>query len=164
MNSTQTKIDIKEVLHLYLGCEIQVVRPEGSVPFESGLKGGCYNATEALEYDTTYTLDARKLAFIMGSTTVMAMLPHVKPILRPLESMTEEELDEIARQVLEEDDLAHPVAEKIANYETFISMGDWSAFEMAQMTAYLLSKHFDLFGLIPAGLAIDKASLNPKSI
>lgn len=32
----------------------------------------------------------------------------------------------------------------------------------SQIFYFFLSKHFDLFGLIEAGLAIDKTTLNPK--
>lgn len=34
--------------------------------------------------------------------------------------------------------------------------------EVSRLTIYLLSKHFDLFGLIEAGLAIDSTTINSK--
>lgn len=37
----------------------------------------------------------------------------------------------------------------------------WKVGGCHELTIYLLSKHFDLFGLIEAGLAIDKTTLNP---
>ena len=58
----------------------------------------------------------------------------IKLILRPLNDMTDEEEKESGD-----------------NPET--------VFEAAEQIEYLLSKHFDLFGLIEAGLAIDKTTL-----
>lgn len=56
---------------------------------------------------------------------------EVKPMLRSLMDMTDAEKSEI--KVFYHDEMGQ-----------------------ADRTRYLLSKHFDLFGLIPAGLAIDK--------
>jgi hypothetical protein len=58
----------------------------------------------------------------------------LKLILRPLSNMTEEEMKES---------------------EPFM-------FDSFELTRYLLSKHFDLFGLIDAGLAIDKTTINSR--
>ena len=61
---------------------------------------------------------------------------RVKPLLRPLDDMTEEERGEVC------------CAEGLPPFDDNVTA--------ALRTKYLLSKHFDLFGLIEAGLAIDK--------
>jgi hypothetical protein len=61
----------------------------------------------------------------------------VKPILRPLSDMTEPEGIEVQYMVDQ------------------MGVG-YNATHGAQITRYLLSRHFDLFGWIEAGLAIDK--------
>lgn len=75
-------------------------------------------------------------------------LAEVKPLLRKLESMTKEEEKEI-----------FGVNMKYMRFEK-------SAPELYLFTApeiqTLLSKHFDLFGYIDSGLAIDQASLTAK--
>lgn len=64
----------------------------------------------------------------------------VKPILRPLSDMTEEESNEVQCAVDKNG---------IGFYPT----------EHAEIVRYLLSLQFDLFGWIDAGLAIDKTKL-----
>jgi hypothetical protein len=63
--------------------------------------------------------------------------PEYKPILRPLSDMTEDE-----------------------EYEYWKTKGG-NAFNefQGETTLFLLSKHFDIFGLIEAALAIDKSTL-----
>jgi len=62
-------------------------------------------------------------------------MQEYKPILRPLSDMTEEEKIEVRK--FDKVELPH-----------------------FELTRYLLSKHFDLFGLIEAGLAIEKTKVN----
>lgn len=76
----------------------------------------------------------------------------VKPYLRPMSSMTEEEKDEMHRMLSPEgtalyqnDGIAIPM-----NH-----FGDFVPYEyMSQIIQYLLKHHFDFMGLIPKGLAI----------
>lgn len=73
-----------------------------------------------------------------------------KPTLRPLSDMTEEERKEVEfkREIL------YDIHERNSkDPDTLIMCGD--------ITKYLLKQGFDLFGLIEAGLAIDKTTLNP---
>lgn len=69
------------------------------------------------------------------------------PILRPLSDMTEKEQEEY---------------DEIVDFQNkFCSDERGLKIECeAEKTKFLLSKHFDLFGLIEAGLAIDKTTLN----
>lgn len=64
---------------------------------------------------------------------------EVMPLLRPLSDMTEEERKGIEQFVIYHRD----------DEENF-------AYSMGRMTAWLLSHGFDLFGLIAAGVALDK--------
>ena len=70
-------------------------------------------------------------------------LYEVKPILRQLSDMTEPEEMEVQNMVDQ------------------MGVG-YNATHGAQITGLLLSRHFDLFGWIPAGLAIDKTKIETK--
>lgn len=78
-----------------------------------------------------------------AATVPVSHPDHITPllILRKLEDMTEEEADKLASMCPQR------------NYDKY---------NPAQFT-YLLSKSFDLFGLIEAGLAIDAKTLNSNS-
>jgi hypothetical protein len=73
--------------------------------------------------------------------TIINDLDFFKPklILRPLSSMTEDESDYILPEAWE---------------------GKPTIIVNAAMTVWLLSKHFDLFGLIESELAIDATKIN----
>ena len=67
----------------------------------------------------------------------------VKPILRPLSDITEPEEMEVQNMVDQ------------------MGVG-YNAIHGAQITGFLLSRHFDLFGWIESGLAIDKTKIETK--
>ena len=67
-------------------------------------------------------------------------IKDVLPILRPLSDITDEEEMEVQ------------------NHVDKMGLG-YNAVQGAEITRYLLSRHFDLFEWIPAGLAIDKTKL-----
>jgi len=72
---------------------------------------------------------------------------HAKPVLRPLSSMSQDEADEF-----------HGVNVKLQHYVFYLNTREyWNPKEFK----WLLSKHFDLFGLIEAGLAV---ALTPVAI
>jgi hypothetical protein len=75
---------------------------------------------------------------------------YFKPILRPLSDITEEEKIECV--LLFDDQFILGQDGKYA----------WRATFFPSMFKYLLSKYFDLFGLIEAGLAIDYKTLKEK--
>jgi hypothetical protein len=87
---------------------------------------------------------------------------EVKLILRPLESMTEDELIEtlsIFEPVMEfEEDMIKGGLKSVREEGIKSMMGneDYDMSKYAQLIHLLLSKHFDIFGLIEAGLAIEK--------
>jgi hypothetical protein len=74
----------------------------------------------------------------------------LKLSLRPLSDMTEGEMEECGNMIYD-----------FSNDEV-LAKWEWQYFETgldAEQFNWLLSKHFDLFGLIDAGLAIDKTTL-----
>ncbi len=103
------KKEIKDYLHLYLGCKV------------------VFN--EKLKAVITHKLLADNLV----------PKEKLKPILRPLSDMTEDEDQEF----------------EYIRYKKDLSIYEGTAMQ----TAYLLSKNFDLFGLIESGLAIDATTL-----
>lgn len=115
------KKDIKDYLHLYLGCEI-----------------------------ITHSVDGKQVAKQILNTSWLDEIQRgynpVKPILRPLSNMTEEEGKE-----------AESAWNEFMGFGETISRGMNCAH--ANRIKYLLSKGFDLFGLIEAGLALDKTTL-----
>lgn len=123
--------NIKNYLHLYLGCECRLGN--------SDLK----NWLTAVQSDSPLVVlrnenDMRRGNFVDPK--------NVKPILRPLGDMTENE--------------------KYYNNEidSFHSSNHISQKQReAERTLWLLSKHFDLFNLIDAGLAIDATILKTQT-
>lgn len=83
----------------------------------------------------------------------------IKPYLFPLSSMTEEQKEELNKKYL---------VSIIGNSITLIyhSEGYWDNdnecefIDYLWLTNWLLKNHFDIYGLIPKGLAIDATNLN----
>lgn len=120
---------IKDYLHLYLGCKF--IHNVHKGVFE--LCG--YNIYEAYAQNSlgVSTFDARQ----------------IKLILRPLSDMTPSEFKEV--------EAYHPETKRWLDVGHLddggkVQFDSWSPY----VTVYLLSKGFDLFGLIEEGLAIDK--------
>lgn len=138
------KKELKDSLHLYLGCEC--VTPDG-VMILNGL-----NINDSRNKVWFYCRwDDKKNCYlpkqnadILGKQSLVGKsyaLTNIKPILRPLSDMTEEEANK---------------------YYAIKGANAFNPFEGASV-AFLLSKHFDLFGLTEAGLAIDATTLKQKS-
>lgn len=180
--------NIKYYLHLYLGCDVE----------EDSL------AEKGKRYKTKLT--PSKFRSVLEYNNYA----NVKPILRPLSDMTEEEAIELQcittpyrcndwdkdpskYDVTFHTD--HKLGKDHPNYKQVFSItvvdlrrdfdymninlnGDIIRYNHEtdkdpvinervhnhhETTRYLLSKHFDLFGLIDTGLAIDKTTLNKQS-
>jgi hypothetical protein len=144
------KTEIKDVLHLYLGCEANV---EVSEYYEAG-------QGKIISID----LEGEVCVISNKSTKycVEAAFHDIIPILSKLPDMTEEECwewqreftffhvsdDEYGRAYIE--GRLHVIKDRVISSERMFR---------PEQTAWLLSKGFDLFGLIEQGLAIDKATL-----
>lgn len=131
---------IEDYLHLYVGCEVAAPNPydDHGVEIAKGLLTGIhgeYGPEIQFIIDGNAEEDPDYVEFI-----------KVKPILRRLSSMTEEESN-----------TAHRIyfVDKIE----LLAIMDVAHFELCR---YLLSRGFDLFGLIDEGLAIDAATLEIK--
>jgi hypothetical protein len=107
--------DIKDYLHLYLGCE--AMHGDRKIVV-CGLNINSYYIQNILNEDTLRISD-------------------IKPILRPLSSLTNEERTERGKAIIQYG-------------KEFID---------AEYHRWMLSKGFDIFNLIPEGLAIDKTTL-----
>lgn len=133
---------IEQYLHLYNGCEVLLGDPNWK-------RSDISPADRAPYTDPDYGKPVMtKLDFPLMQHFA-SMKGHL--LLRPLSDMTEEEqteVGEIERDVM--DDFRGQYIPK--------EQEEWThnAFPEAAKTFYLLSKGFDLFGLIDSGLAIDK--------
>ncbi len=124
--TTLTTKSIKDYLHLYLN-EVDVIISTVSDEFKTHFGHAPGHKTQ---------LGPMLFAVILeGHVTV-------KPILRNLSGMTEEEMKELGINSI--DELRGNTGQIIV---------------LAKDIPYLLSKGFDLFNLIPEGLAIDKSKL-----
>lgn len=136
--------NIKDFIHLYLGCEMEY-------------------KTHHEPQDATYTLDGKSLdqAIEFGE----------RPILRPLSSMTEEEAAVLCtmsvnglragdKVTIVEFDMFYSRCKFYIHHDDdpetkvhrFLEFNKWKP----EQTVFMLSKDFDIFGLIESGLAIDK--------
>jgi hypothetical protein len=155
--------DIRNYLHLYLGCEVIVKAKDNTGPTIKG---------------RLHSLDLKYNDCVVGAFDFSISEANIKPILRPLSDMTEEE----AKELYLTDPYAKgswliksvTVEENIKGFEPNIVRIEWEGSVGNLTSSYgcgteymylnklnakqhrlLLSKHFDLFDLIPAGLAID---------
>jgi hypothetical protein len=160
--------ELKDYLHLYLGCRIKS-------------KGGNFGDLISVSNDgmSIVVYDKDKINDPRGLCIYSDWL---LPILRPLSDMTDKEGEEFFGDVMnfrgqfqfhygfkyryEEGfhciydnatdkwyTIIKPDANGLPVFNCTYSMED---------TLWLLSKHFDLFGLIESGLAIDKTTLKEK--
>jgi hypothetical protein len=114
--------DIKDYLHLYIGCQAEVINiPDGLA---------------VTEEPQIHLIDGT----VMDCSA--SMYSSIKPILRSLSSMTEEEQTEM---------VATQDTVKLDGYPEIVLKAD-----SGETFRYMLSKGFDLFGLIESGLAIEK--------
>lgn len=161
------KKELKDFIHLYIGCGIFCPNPhdDESEHLVKGFLTGIHG-----EYGA-------EIAIIDGHHTEEE--PHyeefkkVKLILRNLDSMTEEEANQLFDIHYSESgvfkwrncfQVNRHSAEYWINYESSkrdrINVIKFDELKSKDFT-WLLSKSFDLFNLIPEGLAIDSATLKP---
>lgn len=104
--------ELKDYIHLYVGCRVQWTRSDGNIV---------------------------KQELTLSDASWLRERADAKLILRPLESMIEEECNEWNRL-----------------NDTLYTMADGAnqVMQNAAAVAWVLSKGFDLFGLKEAGLAV----------
>jgi len=119
--------NIKDYLHLYLGC-------------------GIWSDAIQEHVGTLYGIFGNKIHLKVRGVDYTPTIGQYKPILRQLSDITEEEKNWFGWDRETWDYTINKMS-----YKTYHFHGD--------ELLYLLSKHFDLFGLIDNGLAIDKTKL-----
>jgi hypothetical protein len=140
-------MNIKDYLHLYLGCRVRIVEDEVATGILIGL-------VERDGYNTEHPCRVKIERKGKHSLYYCFDYSEIKPILRPLSDMTEEELQECGNMVYD------------FSGEPELNNHKWKDFEIAapEQFHWLLARHFDLFGLIEAGLAIDKTTLTEPKV
>lgn len=165
--------NIKDYLSLYLGCQV-LVQGEERKGYLTGVNNGGH------ECEIQYQLADNP--HHLEEEPEFASAEDVKMVLRPLSDMTEEEFTEavmlhwgtsrdIIKKTISKIERLKEV-KQITKYGTSIPYVAFDKEGKHYMTAtfsqnsmnpeqtlYLLSKHFDLFNLIPEGLAIDKTKI-----
>ena len=129
---------IEDYIHLYLGCDVELDNSGSKVVKKLVAVGGVDD----------YAYCKLRLGTPEKGIVHATLLreKRVKLILRPLSDMTDVEHRELMKICFEDEFQTLALAP--------VGCGCPKGF------AYLLSKHFDLFGLIEAGLAIDATTLN----
>lgn len=154
--------ELKDYLHLYLGCEVEL-NNGGSKVYNRKLVA--VGGVDDELYCKLRLGKAGKGQLVHG---IFLKEGRVKPLLRPLSDMTEEEMRGWALIAAPRENMTDDYIKK--SHEDFlkqVSKKGLDAFEVNsgefhlafELTHYLLSLHFDLFGLIESGLAIDKTKL-----
>jgi hypothetical protein len=143
--------EVKDYLFLYLGCEVMAFHPYADEPGPS--KAYLTGITGMDEYNV-------ELQFHNGvhaeEEPCYIKYEEVEPILRPLSDMTNTEAIEMW-DIINPHRLHFDVSVKVNYYKRKTSCFS------AEEVRILLSKHFDLFGLIEAGLAIDSTTIKKSS-
>jgi len=134
-NDMSNKKHIKDYLHYYIGCDV-LLRLEG---YE--------NPMPITGIGETFFV----LKFQNGDSKIRIQhINCIRLILRPLSSMTDEELNVCGNMIYDFSD------------DPELSKHKWRDFEIGlapEQFHYLLQQGFDLFGLIESGLAIDKTKI-----
>lgn len=169
--------DIKEYLHFYLGCDVKVKRKNDKT-YSIGrvcevTKDSNHGDWIDVRFDEVISVTSMNWDVSSSNFhTFFFNYDEIKPILRPLSSMTEEEqifvchlsmpAGWIGVKLFEATDDDWAMRIRMPNDSTdgsrslYVSKKKFTP----ELTRYLLSKHFDLFGLIESGLAIDKGITN----
>jgi hypothetical protein len=131
---SKEQLAVTEYLHLYKGCNVR--HKDGWIGRLLGVNETLGRAFQPLKIEAPNGL------------AVWWNWKDITPILRPLSDMTEEEYNT----------WENGIGGKLRTGTHDLIEED------ALKTHYLLSKHFDLFGLIEAGLAIDATTINNQNL
>jgi hypothetical protein len=141
-------IQLKDVAQLYVGCDCKHV----------GLLTDIFQMT-AVQSDSDQVVIRNHKDRRRGQHTSVS---NIKPILRPLSDMTEEEKHEFKELCnLEKEDL-DCLTYKPSPLDGNITLGTahlTNILQWAQGVNYLLKQKFDLFGLIDSNQALEKTKM-----
>jgi hypothetical protein len=168
----------KDVAHLYLGCKVQYVgiingKEIGKYKMDYGTTHSSDDFFQVKNFNPPAEITGMKIGYLKRinwnkhSSNVYEIgtfqnglkkyfansLRDVKPILYPLSAMTEDQKDYLQFEIYGSVGEYFSTAVKENKKYTI----DWRC--AADITAYLLSQHFDLFGLIESGQAIDATTI-----
>ena len=152
--------EIKDYLHFYLGCDV-----EHDKGIYRGTLIGIDSSCAKIHCDFFQRDKGHRVPKGKDFGYFDILQERMKPILRPLSDMTEEEKQWV--KLTWEAPFAAFDREpdiRIFDYDSMHQARVPSMLACAEVTLYLLSKHFDLFGLIEAGLAIDKTKLHSQTL
>jgi len=141
---------LQDYLHFYLGCE--VFWGDETSPHSGTLVG-----MNGINTKNNYRAEIRiKQTAENSYYSITPLVSQCKIILRPLSDMTEEEVKWVYRKIH-----THPLSyeAKRAIEHLVIRISEGTLGTDAELYFYLLGQRFDLFGLIEAGLAIDKTKI-----
>lgn len=148
------KKELKDYLHLYLGCRVRTYSGFGNLT-DIDLSGRWYVSLESGGGTVGNINDKNKPCPEESRKSFPNGYPPdsiLTPILRPLSSMTEEEGYEIFGEEWSSD--SPNAKDVVMNLD-----GEHELRLSPTETTALLSKSFDLFNLIPEGLAINAETL-----
>jgi hypothetical protein len=151
----QEQLAVTEYLHLYKGCNVR--HNDGWIGRLLGVNETLGRAFQPLKIEAPNGL------------AVWWNWKDITPILRPLSDFKMDELidfihvgqPEIDAQYSEFEEVLSDIKEQGINA---LHYDDVPPLVVFNQTRWLLSKHFDLFGLIEAGLAIDATTINNKNL
>ena len=114
-----------------------------------GLKGVCNEVTYLL---TTEGGSTKEFGSLNGTAGLSMFIEYCKPILRPLSDLTKGEIfvDGELKNYFQEFEL-----EKYLPFDFYADTKYWTQDLPYKIILEFLENHFDIFGLIPQGLAID---------
>lgn len=145
--------DIKEILHYYIDQPCEVVTNEG----------------QEFIWNLTYLL----LGHLDQPRTFSTDVNTIKPILRSLYDMTNEEAIETARLIYEYEDFTKIETRRNSHGHLLVEFGTQSrkvynatmdCMYNPDQFRYLIKKGFDIFELIHEGLALDAKSIQPPQV
>jgi hypothetical protein len=157
---------LRDYLHFYLGCEAEVKRKNDNQPHIGRIceitKDSNHGDWVDVRFENVITVTS------MNWERSTSNFHHyfigydsIRPILRPLSDMTDEEIKQVAwllhrfkpEDIRGKDNVGNI---KVTNKSPFYYWINVRQHLNADTCIYLLSKGFDLFELIESGLAIDK--------
>ena len=158
--------DIKDYLHLYLGCEIE---HDKKVYRGTLVSIGFHTAEIHCDFFKKNS-HGHRVPKDKDFGTFHIQICRLKPILRPLSDMTEAEVDTVWGLFGWNNRITN-FQERMMNilwefnppdeeFEPDWRPGRWEY--LISALPYLLKQGFDIFGLIEAGLAIDITKLNKE--
>lgn len=149
------KVEFKDVLNLYVGCEAKV--NEGVIITGGNEPTNRLCKIVQVDNNATCVLANDYWEFTFNAS-------EIKPILRPFNDLTVEEMKLIGKitspdESPSESDLIGAVEHIRKLGLDAIRFSELTPRQVFELTSFLLKRGFDLFGLIDSGQALDKTKM-----